>query len=174
MNNVLNMDPSKFPEDVRKIFQQVAARRATHGEQLGGPYLALFNHPELARRIEELGFYLKFEGTLPRVIYQFVVLCVARMTGAGFEWQDHLDRARTAGVPPGVIDAVAAGQTQTLPQPFALVDAILSRTLRWQSLPLDVQREAVAEWGDRGLLEIVVLSGFYQMFAAVNDAFEIV
>ena len=55
------------------------------GEGFGGPYLALLNHPELARRIEELGLFLKFEGALPRTVYQFAVLTVARATGADFE-----------------------------------------------------------------------------------------
>ena len=32
------------------------------------------NHPQLCARVEELGFYLKFEGHLPREVYQFVVL----------------------------------------------------------------------------------------------------
>ena len=34
--------------------------------------------------------------------------------------------------------------------------------------------EAAAEWGKDGLVEIVVVSGFYQMFAAINQGFDIV
>jgi glyoxylate carboligase len=37
----------------------------------------------------------------------------------------------------------------------------------------DLQAQAAAEWGKRGLVEIVVLSGFYQMFAAINQGFNI-
>ena len=32
---------------------------------------------------------------------------------------------------------------------------------------------AAAQWGVKGLVEIVVLSGFYQMFAAINQGFDI-
>jgi hypothetical protein len=56
----------------------------------------LLNHPELARRIEELGFFLKFDGTLPRPAYQFIVLSVAQATGAAFEWHDHVQHALAA------------------------------------------------------------------------------
>jgi hypothetical protein len=38
---------------------------------------------------------------------------------------------------------------------------------------LYVQVQAVAEWGKDGLVEIVVVSGFYQMFAAINQGFDI-
>jgi hypothetical protein len=78
----LDMNPATFPPDARALYEKMSARRKTKGEGFGGPYLALLNHPELARRIEELGFFLKFEGTLPRTIYQFIVLSIARATGA--------------------------------------------------------------------------------------------
>ena len=50
----------------------------------------------LQPRSKSLGFYLKFQGRLPRDVYQFVVLSVARDTGAAFEWIDHV-RARGSG-----------------------------------------------------------------------------
>jgi 4-carboxymuconolactone decarboxylase len=151
----------------------MAARRKAKGEGFGGPYLALLNHPELARRVEELGFFLKFEGALPRTIYQFIVLTVARATGAGFEWHDHIAHARAAGLPEEVIDCIGSARVNALPGPYALAHAILEKTMAWQAVPDELQAQAVAEWGKHGLVEIVVLSGFYQMFAAINQGFEI-
>src|SRR5215470_8632703 len=148
------MDSATLPADARALYEKMAARRKAKGEGFGGPYLALLNHPELARRIEELGFFLKFEGALPRTIYQFIVLTVARATGAGFEWHDHIAHARAAGLPEEVIDCIGTDRAAALPQPYALA-------------------QAVAQWGKHGLVEIVVLSGFYQMFAAINQGFDI-
>jgi 4-carboxymuconolactone decarboxylase len=170
---VLDMTLATLPADARALYATMAARRKAHGEGFGGPYLALLNHPELARRVEELGFFLKFEGDLPRTIYQFIVLTVARATGAGFEWHDHIEHARAAGLPEEVIDAIDTGRAAALPQPYALAHAILSKTLAWQVVPDDLQAQAAAAWGKRGLVEIVVLSGFYQMFAAINQGFDI-
>ena len=81
---VLPMDPSKLSAAARALFAEMAAKRKERGEHFGGPYIDLLNHPELARRIEELGFFLKFEGVLPRPVYQFIVLSVAHATGAAF------------------------------------------------------------------------------------------
>jgi 4-carboxymuconolactone decarboxylase len=36
-----------------------------------------------------------------------------------------------------------------------------------------LQAQAAAEWGKDCLVEIVVVSGFYQMFAAINQGFDI-
>jgi 4-carboxymuconolactone decarboxylase len=46
--------------------------------------------------------------------------------------------------------------------------------LAWQPIPDALQARVVAEWGTDGLVEIVVVAGFYQMFAAINQGFDIV
>jgi 4-carboxymuconolactone decarboxylase len=170
---VLAMDPSTLPAVGRALFAAISAKRKARGEDFGGPYIALLNHPELARRVEELGFFLKFEGVLPRPAYQFIVLSIAQATGAAFEWHDHVRHALAAGLCQNVVDSIGAGQTDRLPHPYALLHAILARTMAWQTVPDDLQARAVTEWGKEGLVEIVVLSGFYQMFAAINQGFAI-
>lgn len=170
---VLTMDVEKLSPQARTLFAQIAAKRKAHGEGFGGPYVALFNHPELARRVEELGFFLKFEGVLPRTAYQFIVLSVARATGADFEWHDHVEHARAAGLPETVIDAVGSNSTAALPEPYALLRDILAFTLSWKPVPDALQQRAADAFGKEGLVEIVVLSGFYQMFAAINQGFDI-
>ena len=81
--------------------------------------------------------------------------------------------ARAAGLPADVIDCIGSARTAALPPPYALVQAILMKTTAWQVVPDDLQAQAVAQWGTQGLVEIVVLSGFYQMFAAINQGFGI-
>ena len=63
-------------------------------------------------RVEALGFYLKYEGALPRVHYQFIVLSVggvgARAIGARFRMADHVQHAlAAAGLPQNIIDGIA-------------------------------------------------------------------
>jgi 4-carboxymuconolactone decarboxylase len=170
---MLPTDPSKLPAAGRALFAAISAKRKACGENFGGPYIALLNHPELARRIEELGFFLKFEGVLPRSCYQFIVLSVAKATGTAFEWDDHVQHALAAGLFQDVIDSIGAGQAETLPHPYSLLRAILAKTMAWQPVPDDLQARALTQWGTEGLVEIVVVSGFYQMFAAINQGFGI-
>ncbi len=170
---VLEMDPAKFSAPAKALYERIAARRRAKGEGFGGPYLALLNHPALAERVEALGFYLKFEGVLPRVHYQFIVLSVARAAGAALEWQDHVQHALAAGLPQDIIDGIAGDADASLPHPFGLLREILAKTVAWQPVPDALQARAAAEWGKDGLVEIVVVSGFYQMFAAINQGFDI-
>lgn len=170
---VLTMDPAALPSAAKALYDEMAARRNARGEHFGGPYTALLNHPELARRIEALGFFLKFEGVLPRAVYQFIVLTVAKSTGAAFEWQDHVNHARAAGLPETLIDAIGSGDATALSAPYDLVHAVLAKTLAWQEVPDELQATVADTFGREGLVEIVGLSGFYQMFAAINQGFGI-
>lgn len=171
----LNFDVDNLDEHDRSIYEAMVAKRKSQGAPFGGPYAALMNHPELCQKIEALGYYLKFEGHLPRDVYQFIVLAVARETKAAFEWKDHLQHALAAGLSQEVIDTIQEkGITnQTFPEPYQVAAQVLSAALTWQNIPQLVQNEAIQKYGMYGLVEIVVLSGFYQMFSAINQGFNI-
>ncbi len=171
----LPFDPAALAPADRALYDAMVARRRAQGAPFDGPYLPLMNHPQLCQRIEALGYYLKFDGHLPRDVYQFVVLAVARATGAGFEWEDHVAHARAAGVPDAVIATLAqrGSAAAGLPAPYAAAAAVLAHTLQWQDIPADAQAAAIAQFGVEGFVEIVVLSGFYQMFAAINQGFAV-
>ena len=65
-----------------KVYQDIAARRSAKGVHHLGPYVPLLNDPELAKRIEHLGYYYKYMATLPRDVYQFIVLVFAKHCGS--------------------------------------------------------------------------------------------
>lgn len=162
----------------KAIYEAMVSERKKQGAPFGGPYAALMNHPELCQKIEAVGFYLKFDGHLPRDVYQFVVLAVARETHTDFEWNDHVQHALSAGLSSEIIDqlkehGVSEVNASSFPHPYRLAAGILSATLVWESIPAQVQEEAIKEFGIMGLIEIVVLSGFYQMFSAINQGFDV-
>ena len=166
-------DPTgRLSGDGRAIYERMLARRQSQCTGLYGPYTALLHHPRLAEGIERLGYYYKFESTLPRDVYQFVVLAFAKRTGIEFEWLDHLDHARRAGLPEEVIDALAAGDGQ-LPEPYRSVRECMDVVLRYQSIPESLQAEVVRLVGVEGLLEIVTLCGFYGLIGMVSTSFDV-
>jgi len=172
---VLPFDPSTLSPDDRAIYGRMVERRKAQGAGFGGPYATLMNHPQLCEKIEDLGYYLKFQGHLPREVYQFVVLFVARRTGAAFEWIDHIRHAEAAGVPSSLIDALRQGEDVSAfaPAPFDIVSKTLEATLSWQNIPQSVQDQAITTFGVEGFVELVVLSGFYQMFSGINQGFDV-
>ncbi|MGI9388143.1 MAG: carboxymuconolactone decarboxylase [Methyloligellaceae bacterium] len=156
----------------KAIFDDILRRRAAKGVHHLGPYIPLLNHPQLAKRIEQLGFFYKYESDLPRDIYQFIVLEVGRQSGVDFVWRDHLDKARAAGVPDGVIDAIASGSNK-LEQPYQLVREVMDWVFRFKSIPKKLQDEAIEKFKLHGFLEIVTLCGFYTMIGMVNACLDV-
>lgn len=170
----LPFDATRLSPEDRAIYDAMVARRKAQGAPFDGPYDALMNHPQLCKRVEELGYYLKFEGHLPRLVYQFTVLSVARSTGAAFEWIDHVAHARAAGVPDKVIGTLEKeGLSASYDPPFAEAAAVLDAALRWRNIPQMAQDAAISTFGMQGFVELVVLSGFYQMFSAINQGFAV-
>ena len=169
----LPFDPSSLNPAEKAIYDRMAAKRAAAGAPLAGPYLALMNHPDLAEKIEALGYFLKFQGALSREVYQFVVLNVARRCGAAFEWVDHVEHARQAGVPETVIEAIRSGGTGPFPEPYATAMPVLEAAMTWKNVPQDAQDAAIARFGVKGYVELVVLAGFYEMFSGINEGFAV-
>ena len=156
----------------KEIYEDILRRRAAKGVDHLGPYVPLLNYPELTKYIERLGYFYKYESVLPGHLYQFIVLEIARQSGVEFVWRDHIDAARKAGVPDGVIAAIKDG-ADTLDQPYQLIRDIMDWAFRFKSIPQDLQDQAIAEFGVRGFIEIVTLCGFYTLVGMVNACFDV-
>ena len=166
-------DPTKsLSGEGLTVYQDIASRRASKGVHHLGPYVPLLNDPELARRVEQLGYYYKYEATLPRDIYQFIVLVFAKTCNVEFEWLDHIAAARAAGLSETMIDAIGKGETK-FSAPFDKVHACMSYALQYQSIPRALQDEIISAYGISGLLEIVTLCGFYGMIGMINACFDV-
>ena len=155
----------------RELYEAMLARRREHGVGLYGPYVPLLHAPQLADRVERLGGYLKYEGSLPRDRYQFVVLAFAHRVGGTFEWQDHVGPARAAGVPEAVIEALQ--QDGPMPDPYAALAAAVAGAVDYGDLAQDVQDRIVADVGTEGLVEVIVNCGLYALMAMVTAAFDV-
>lgn len=156
----------------RRIYDDILARRKAKGVDHLGPYIPLLNHPELARRIEQLGYYYKYESSLPRDVYQFVVLLQSKRSGVAFEWEDHIAAARAANLPDNVIDAIKRG-SGAFGAPFDIVSQIADCASAFRSIPQALQDQGIDRFGVPGMIEIVTLCGFYMLIGMVNTCFDV-
>jgi 4-carboxymuconolactone decarboxylase len=156
-------------------YERMLASRTAHGVGLYGPYVPLLWNVSVTERLESFGSYLKFESPLPREVYQFVVLAVAARSGVAFEWNDHVTHARREGVNDDVIAALRADHRSST----ALTDrqrdvlAVVDAAHRRVDLPQSLVDAVTDDLGRSALVEIVVLTGFYELFGAVSVGFGI-
>ncbi len=160
-----------LPPDARTLFDQLTAKRG----RIDGMYQTLLNHPALLERVSALGGYLRFgETALPPEARELAILSCARRMGAGYEWVKHRDPARRAGIPEPVLEALRQGREPEGLGPGlrAVLDAA-DCALNRRSIPAGIQDEVVRAYGVEGVVELVVLCGFYAMIAGVVFAFDV-
>src|SRR5579871_1688851 len=92
--------------------QQAAADAIISGprQAILGPFVPLLQCPALMERVGAMGEALRFQGILPDLVRELVIILVARETGNQFEWQTHVALARRAGCAEQVIAAIADGR----------------------------------------------------------------
>lgn len=166
-------DPtSSLDEAGQSVWSELLERRARRGARLPGVYLPLMHNPGLAKNVEQLGDHLRFDGVLPRDIYEFVVLAVGAQIGAAYEWAHHEALARDAGVP---IEAIAALATRTdPPEPYATILRAVEVFAAHDSLASELQDQISRLVGTDGLVELAILVGTYSMVGGVINGFGVV
>ena len=171
----LPFDHEKLSPEHHSMYEEIVARRHSKGTHFSGPFASMMNHPALCRLIEQMGFFLKFQGLLPRDLYQFLVLCISVETGDQFMWNDHEQDAMRDGVPSEVIETIRREGfiKGSFPESFQLVADILKYTFFWKNVPEEIQNKFIHLYGQDSFVELVVLSGLYQMFATINKGFDI-
>src|SRR5687767_14628900 len=91
----------------RDVAQElVAGRRGA----VYGPFVPALRSPELTRRLQKVGEYLRYEPAVPPKLREMAILLVARQWTQDFEWDAHAPTAEREGLGRDVIAAIAEGR----------------------------------------------------------------
>jgi len=165
-------DPTgALDEEGRAVWDRLRERRAARGAQIPGLYLTLMHNPALAEHVEGLADYLRYRGALPRDVYEFVVLAVGHRTGSDYEWAQHEELARAAGVPDEAISALH--EERTPPEPYGTIETAVDVLLSHRRLRERLQDRLLSLVGSDGLVELAVLVGYYSAIAGFLIGFEV-
>lgn len=139
------------------------------------PMQAWLRNPELADRIQKLGEVLRYTTTLGPRLTELAILVGARHWTAHVEWKAHKAYALRDGLDPQVIADIAARRVPSFGDDAAglavyEVTAALHTTGR---IPEALYLRAVAQFGERGVVELVTLAGYYCLAAFTLNVFEL-
>ncbi len=168
----MNDSPSsRFPEvdlDTATALQREVAEEIRSGPRKAviGPFIPLLHAPELARRIQRVGEYLRFESSLPKDVLECAILTVARRWRSGFEWKIHSELALKAGVPAEVVDGLAGdAAAPSLPKPYREVVDFCRAALDTGDVGDPRFGEMRERRGEQGVLELLTVCGYYSTLA---------
>ncbi len=158
-----------------------AEERAVHDEAASGkrghapaPLTAWIRNPEFARRAQKLGELLRYETALEPRLSELAILVTARHWTAHYEWKAHKPAALKGGLSPEIIAAIAAGRPPAFAQEDErIVFDISTSLLQHHGVPDALYAEGVRVLGERGLVDLVGVLGYYAMVSMTLNTFEI-
>jgi 4-carboxymuconolactone decarboxylase len=158
------------PEQKEAVAEVVSGLRG----RVPAPMIAWLRNPELARRGQKLGELLRYQTTLPPRLSELAILVCARHWTSHHEWTAHKREALKAGLEPAIIEAIAARRAPDFPDAeAALVHELSSVLLATGRVPPALYARATETFGERGVVELVGILGYYCLVALTLNTFEL-
>jgi 4-carboxymuconolactone decarboxylase len=138
---------------------------------ISGPFNATLRSARLTETSFTLGSYLLFDTPLSRRLTEMAILISARVSGSQYEWYAHHRRAREEGLAEEICAALAEGTrpAEMTDEEAALFDFSVEQLTAPQVSDAAFER-ARAAFGERGVVDLSYLLGFYGMIAGVLKA----
>ena len=164
-------DRSAVPESVLEAYDQVAGSRQG---SVSGPYGVMLHSPELAIRGSALSNYLRWNSDLTQPQREIAIMATARHLDAAVMWAGHVRLGREAGVREEVIETIAnRGDLGTLAEEEAEVVRFVRELLEKNRVHEGTFAALHKRLGDRGIVDMTGLVGYYCFVGTTLNAFEI-
>ena len=149
----------------REVAKEMAAGR--RGAVIG-PFIPALRSPEFTSRLQKVGEYLRYDAALPPPLREMAILLTAREWSQNFEWDAHATLAEQAGLPRGIIDAIAIGRRPSAMTPEeALVYGFFMELQQTRAMTDTTYADAVAALGEQGVIDLVGIIGYYTTLAMI-------
>ncbi len=170
------MDRIPFPTREQMTPEQQAVHDAVIAGPRGvmvGPLRAAIHNPELARRWSALGEILRFDTGLPKRVTELAIVVTGRRWTSQLEFLIHGRAAVAAGVPEAVIEAIRDGEPPELDEQDGETYEFARQLQQTGQVAAATYAAFRARWGDRGVVELTAVIGYYTMVSMTLNAHEI-
>ena len=133
-----------------------------------GPFVPLFRSPEVMQRARAMGDYLRYKSVLPATLNEFAILITARHWSQNYEWAVHQPIAVKAGLKPEITQALAEGRRpQGMSADEEMIYEFCTELYQNQSVSDATYARVQAKFGERGIIDLIGVNGYYTFLAMV-------
>lgn len=168
--------PGDLDGDARALYDSIASGPRAQGRQdfpladedgrLHGPFNAMLVSPEVGTALQELGTAIRYRSSLTARVRELAILEVARIRRSDFEWYAHARVGRQIGLTEDELAALHDGTAAPTLDPAEAVARTAVRTfLETRDLDDAVFAAAKELLGDREVMELIALTGYYDLLA---------
>jgi 4-carboxymuconolactone decarboxylase len=162
--------PEQMTDAQKRVYDEIAASRGS----VRGPFGVLLRSPELADRWQRLGEYVRFRTSLPPRLNEFAILITARFWGSKYEWFAHKPLAIKGGLAESIAEDLAQNKRPANMKPDEeLVYEFCTTLQRKHFVDGALFKRAIETLGERGVIDLVAVSGFYVAVSMVLNVAEI-
>jgi 4-carboxymuconolactone decarboxylase len=130
--------------------------------------------PGLADHAHQLGAHVRFGTPFTPKQTEIAILVTARYWTAQFEWAAHVRLGLHAGLSQAQIDAIAGRRTPEFADPDdRLVYEFAHSYYQHHRVGDDVYERVRARWGDKGVVDLAGLIGYYSFVSVTLNVFEV-
>ena len=165
-------------DPARNVWDAITATRGdavvNHEGGLIGPFNAWITAPEAGAHLTNLGAVLRFGTSIDRRLLELAIITVGARWQAEFEWWAHSRMAAEQGIAAPVIEAIGRGEAPSFDQDDERVIYEVASQLATSGRIDGPSYEAAQRvLGDRGMVELVSLCGFYTLVSFTLNAFDV-
>jgi len=177
--------PEKLTEEQKKAVEAYLAAQANiqkiYGDkyprpvqmEVGAGWKELLRSPELLLTVNAMREYVEYKPALAPRIREMVIMIMGRQSSTDFMWNSHYPVAIKTGISPEVLKAIAEGRRPAgMPEDDEVVYEFCDELHRNQSVSDATYAKALAKFGERGVVDIVGVYGWYSMWAVMNKVWQ--
>jgi len=163
--------PDTMDADQLRVYNKIISGRRG---KIQGPLRVALHNAELADRWQALGELLRYNTTLSPRLSEIAILVTGRACQSPFEWYAHRIEAEKIGLSPTLIEALLVQTTPAgLTPEEAVVHQVSVELNQSRSVSDATYQTALGLLGERALVELTALVGYYTMVAMTLNAHEI-
>lgn len=182
MSRLRGRTRDELDEEQRRLYDAIVdSRRGSGGFELiaadgslTGPFNAMVAEPGLGRHWTALGARLRFASSIDKRLAELAICAVGAHYRADFEVYAHAPLALAAGVDADVVEALRSGVRPSFARDDErMVFEVVGCLLRGERPADDLYRDVLGLVGERGVLELASLVGYYAALAIGLNMFDV-
>lgn len=165
------MSADEFTDEARQLVAETFAHMpAVDRSDIPDIFGIMFKHPGLSRAQMQLGLEMGAKGKIPPRERELAILRVAWLTGAPFEWGEHLPYGKKHGLSDDDVERVTFGSDAVgwTEHDRAIVRAV-EELMDDYAISTDTWDILAKSWTEPQLIELPGLVGHYLMTALIYN-----
>ena len=150
----------------QKAYAESIAKPPRNANYRNPPYAVFIRNPELAKKVEAISDYVRWNTGQPARLTELAIMITARHWTSHWIWRSHYRAAVRGGLDPSVGADIAAGKRPTaMKEDEAILYDYATEMYRTKAVSDATYATAVKAFGERGLITLVATMGYYDMVA---------